>query len=151
MLELLACAMAGVGLGVVTGLVPGLHVNNLTPIMLVLAASSSLGLVTIIVAMSITNVFISYIPSTFLGAPEEGTELSVLPAHRLLLEGRGYHAVRLTLWGCLGGLMLSAIFLLPFLLVITPAYEAISPHMHWLLTSVVVVMVLLERSKKGII
>jgi putative membrane protein len=151
MLELLACTMAGVGLGVVTGLVPGLHVNNLTPIMLVIAASSSLGLVALIVAMSITNVFISYIPSTFLGAPEEGTELSVLPAHRLLLEGRGYHAVKLTIWGCLGGLILSSLVLLPFLLVITPAYETIGPHMHWLLISVVVAMILLERSKERIL
>jgi len=151
MLELIAYTMAGVGLGVVTGLIPGLHVNNLTPIMLVIAASSSLGLAALIVAMSITNVFISYIPSTFLGAPEEGTELSVLPAHRLLLEGRGYHAVRLTIWGCLGGLMLSALVLLPFLFVITPAYEIISPHMHWLLIFVVVVMILLERSKEKIL
>ena len=97
------------------------------------------------------TVFISYIPSTFLGAPEEGTELSVLPAHRLLMEGCGYQAVRLTTLGCLGGLLLSAAMLLPFLLVITPAYELISPHMHWLLISVTVAMVLLERSWKGIL
>lgn len=154
MLEVLAYALAGVGLGVVTGLIPGLHVNNLTPFMVTLAAGSSLislNLAAAIVAMSITNVFLSYIPSTFLGAPEEGTELSVLPGHRLLLEGRGYHAIRLTTIGCLGGLLLSAALLLPFLLVITPAYEFISPHMHWLLISVVVVMIALERSKVGIL
>lgn len=154
MFEVLAHTLAGVGLGVVTGLIPGLHVNNLTPAMVALAAGSSLvslNLAAAIVAMSITNVFISYIPSTFLGAPEEGTELSVLPGHRLLLEGRGYHAIRLTTIGCLGGLLLSAALLLPFLLVVTPAYEFISPHMHWLLIFVVVVMIALERSKVGIL
>ncbi len=154
MLDVLAYALAGVGLGVVTGLIPGLHVNNLTPFLVTLAAGSSLvslNLAALIVAMSIVNVFISYIPSTFLGAPEEGTELSVLPAHRLLLEGRGYQAVRLTTIGCLGGLLLSAALLLPFLFVITPAYEFIRPQMHWLLTFVVVVMIVLERSKAGII
>ncbi len=154
MLDVIAHTLAGVGLGVVTGLIPGLHVNNLTPFFVTLAACSSLvslNLAALIVAMSITNVFISYIPSTFLGAPEEGTELSVLPAHRLLLDGRGYHAIRLTTLGCLGGLLLSAAMLLPFLLVVTPAYEFIRPQMHWLLTFVVVLMIALERSKTGIL
>jgi putative membrane protein len=154
MLELLIFVLAGVGLGVVTGLIVGLHTNNLTPFFVMLAAGSSLtslNLAALIVAMSITNVFISYIPSTFLGAPEEGTELSVLPAHRMLMEGCGYQAVRLTALGCLGGLLLSAAMLLPFLLVATPAYEFIRPHMHWILLSVIVMMILLERSWKGIL
>ena len=152
--ELIAYTLAGVGLGVVTGLIPGLHVNNIAPFMVALAATSGLlplYLAALIVAMSITNVFISYIPSTFLGAPEEGTELSVLPAHRLLLEGRGYQAIRLTTLGCIGGLLLSAAMLLPFLLVITPAYDYIRPQMHWLLIFVIVVMIALERSRSGIL
>ena len=149
MLDLLAYTLAGIGLGMVTGLIPGLHVNNLTPFFVSLAAGASTNIAVLVVAMSITNVFISYIPSTFLGVPEEGTELSVLPAHRLLLEGRGYHAIRLTAIGCLGGLLLSTAILLPFLVVITPAYDLICPQMHWLLISVVVVMIALERSWKG--
>ncbi|MDI6884495.1 MAG: tripartite tricarboxylate transporter permease [Hadesarchaea archaeon] len=154
MLDVLAHTLAGVGLGVVTGLIPGLHVNNLTPFFVTLAAGSSLvslNLAALVVAMSITNVFISYIPSTFLGAPEEGTELSVLPAHRLLMEGHGYQAVRLTTLGCIGGLLLSAALLLPFLVVITPAYEFIRPQMHWLLISVIIAMIALERSRSGIL
>lgn len=150
---MLAHALAGVGLGVVTGLIPGLHVNNLTPFFVTLAVGSSfvsLNLVALVVAMAITHTFISYIPSTFLGAPDEGTALSVLPAHRLLMEGRGYHAIRLTALGSLGGLMLGAALLLPFLLVITPAYELIRPHMHWLLIFVIGAMIALERSKVGI-
>ena len=151
MLDVLAYTLAGVGLGVVTGLIPGLHVNNLAPLFVTLAGGASSNVAALIVAMSITNVFVSYIPSTFLGAPEEGTELSVLPAHRLLLEGRGYQAVRLTVIGCLGGLLLSAALLLPFLLVITPAYGLIRPQMHWLLIFVVILMISLERSWTRII
>jgi len=151
MLDVLAYALAGVVLGVVTGLIPGLHVNNLTPILVTLAAGASSGMVALIVAMSITNVFINYIPSTFLGAPDEGTELSVLPAHRLLLAGRGYQAIRLSAIGCLSGLMISAALILPFMAVITPAYDLIRSHMHWLLTIIAAVMILLERSWRGII
>jgi len=154
MLDVLAYAMLGIGLGVFTGLVPGIHVNNLTPMLAALALSSSLSpmcLAAAIVAMSLVNTFISYIPSTFLGAPEEGTELSVLPAHRLLLEGHGYEAVKLTAFGCLASLMLSAVLLWPLLLAITPAYELIQPQMHWLLIAVVAIMIALERSKAGIL
>lgn len=150
MLDLLAFALAGVGLGIFTGLIPGLHVNNLTPFLVALAAGTSFGMVALIVAMSITNVFISYIPATFLGAPEEGTELSVLPAHRLLLEGRGYQAIKLTAVGCLGGLIISSALAMPFILVITTAYELIRPQMHWVLAFIVVMMILLERSWKGV-
>lgn len=151
MLEVLAYALAGVALGVVTGLIPGLHVNNLTPFLVMLAAGASTGMAALIVAMSITNVFINYIPSTFLGAPEEGTELSVLPAHRLLLEGRGYQAIKLTAIGCLGGVIISAVLALPFMVAVTPAYELIRPQMHWLLVAIVIAMIALERSWKGVI
>jgi len=154
MLDVLAYTLLGIGLGVFTGLVPGIHVNNLTPMLVALALSSSIPpmcLAAVIVSMSLVNTFISYIPSTFLGAPEEGTELSVLPAHRLLLEGHGYEAVKLTTFGCLASLMLSAVLIWPLLLVITPAYGLIQPHMHWLLIAVVAIMIALERSKAGIL
>ncbi|MEM2192711.1 MAG: tripartite tricarboxylate transporter permease, partial [Candidatus Hadarchaeales archaeon] len=133
MLELLAFALAGIGLGLITGLIPGLHVNNLTPLLVMMAAGSgSMEVAVAIVTMSITNVFISYIPSTFLGVPDEGTALSVLPAHRLLLEGRGH------------------LLLFPFLLVVGPAYELLQPNMHWLLIGVIGVMLALEKSKNKI-
>ena len=45
--------------------------------------------------------------------------------------------------------MLSAVLALPFILLITPAYELIRPQMHWLLAIVVFAMVVLERSWKG--
>lgn len=153
MLEALAYTLLGVGLGIFTGLAPGIHVNNLTPVLVGMAAVSGLppmNLVATIVAMMVVNTFISYIPSTFLGAPEAGTELSVLPAHRLLLEGHGYEAVRLTAFGCLGALMLSAALALPFSIILAPAYDILQPQMHWLLLGVVVIMIALERSKVGI-
>ena len=116
MLEVLAYTLLGVGLGTFTGLIPGVHVNNLVPLLVGASAISGLlpmHLAAVIVAMMITHTLISYIPATFLGAPEPGTELSVLPAHRMLLEGRGYEVVRLTAFGCLGALMLSAALAIP--------------------------------------
>jgi len=154
MLEVLAYTLLGVGLGTFTGLIPGIHVNNLTPLLVGVAAVSGLppmNIVAAIVAMMMANTIISYIPATFLGAPEPGTELSVLPAHRLLLEGRGYEAIRLTAFGCLGALMLSAALALPLSLVFGPAYAFVQPQMHWLLFAVISAMIVLERSRSGIL
>ncbi len=153
MLETLAFVVLGVGLGTFTGLIPGIHSNNISPFLAALAVASSLSsmnLAAAVVAMAITNVFISYIPSTFLGAPEPGTELSVLPAHRLLLQGEGYEAIKLTALGCLGGLLLGAALLPPALFFIWPAYGILKPQMHWLLLAVVVVMIALEHSRARI-
>lgn len=151
MLETLAYVLAGVALGTVTGMIPGLHVNNLTPVLIAVAAGASTEVVALIVAMSITNVFISYIPSTFLAVPGEGTELSVLPAHRLLLEGRGYQAIKLLTSGCLGGLMLSTVLALSFMTIIGPIYDLIKPQIHWLLLAVSIVMISLEKTWKKIL
>jgi len=154
MLELLAFATLGVGMGVFTGLIPGVHVNNLTPMLVGLAAGSVLApmnAIALIVAMMLTHTFIDYIPSTFLGVPEEDTALTVLPAHRMVLEGKGYEAVRLTALGSLGALMLSAALVGPLLLVIGPAYESINPHMHWLLLGIIAAMIVLERKPKAML
>ena len=153
MLEFLGFAVLGTGMGVFTGLIPGVHVNNIAPMLVGLAASSVLSpmqAIALIVAMMLTHTFIDYIPSTFLGVPDEGTALSVLPAHRLVHQGRGYEVIRLTALGSLGALMLSAALVGPMLLVIGPAYESINPHMHWLLLAIIMVMFALERSWKSI-
>lgn len=153
MLDVLASVALGVGLGTFTGLIPGIHSNNICPLLVGLTAGAALQpvhAVAVIVAMMITHTFICYIPSTFLGVPELGTELSVLPAHRLVLQGRGYEAIRLTAFGCLGALLLSAALALPLSFVFTPAYGFISPYMHWLLLAVIAVMIALERTREGI-
>ena len=70
--------------------------------------------------MSITHTFLDFIPSIFLGAPEEDNFLSVLPGHKLLLDGRGQEAAVITLYGCLAGIIIAILitpifaFTLPF-------------------------------------
>ncbi|TEU13694.1 MAG: hypothetical protein E3I12_02760, partial [Hadesarchaea archaeon] len=54
MLEVLAYTLLGVGLGTFTGLIPGVHVNNLAPLLVGVAAVSGLppmNIVAVIVAM----------------------------------------------------------------------------------------------------
>jgi putative membrane protein len=136
--EILVAIALGVLAGTFTGLVPGIHVN-LVAVMLLSVSARLLGIANIesiscfIIAMSITHSFVSTIPSIFLGAPEPSSALSVLPGHRLLLEGKGLEAVKLTIIGSLFGLIISFIFYNFFELIIKIIYPVASQHIPELL------------------
>jgi putative membrane protein len=160
-------AVLGTGLGVLTGLIPGLHVNNIAIIMLSLAPTLLLGLMflqdygipelfipillcCIIVAMSVAHTFLDFIPSTFLGVPEGETALSVLPAHSMVLEGRGYEAVMLSAIGSLGGIIIAFIFLIPFRYIIgepVNGYLYLKEFMVFILLGICILILITEQNK----
>ncbi|MEK6854606.1 MAG: tripartite tricarboxylate transporter permease [Nanoarchaeota archaeon] len=119
-LALIAALLLGVLSGTITGLFPGIHINLVSAGLLAYIGYFSfvapLVLAVFVAAMAITHTFIDFIPSVFLGAPEEDSFLSVLPGHQLLLEGRGHEAVVLTLYGSLIALPLILIFGFVFVL-----------------------------------
>ena len=87
MIYVLTLTLVGCLLGTITGLTPGLHVNTVCLIGLSLYPLLGLSVVdfgVIMISMAVTQTFIDFIPAIFIGVPEEGTALSVLPAHRLL-------------------------------------------------------------------
>ena len=102
MIEILLALLLGILIGTITGLTPGIHVNTvlaiaLTP--LVSITSNPISIIVIIVAMSVTHSMLDHIPSILLGAPSLDSVLSVLPGHELLMKGRGYEAIMLTVVG----------------------------------------------------
>ncbi|MEM7820141.1 MAG: tripartite tricarboxylate transporter permease [Candidatus Aenigmatarchaeota archaeon] len=139
--------MLGALLGVIAGLLPGIHPNNTIPLILAFASFfEPLNAAIILVTAGVINSFIAFIPSIFLGAPDEDEVLSVLPGHRMLLEGRGLEAVQLTAFGGLGAIALG-ILLLPLLtVVIPPIYSYIRPNTHWLLAGAVIYLLFCESN-----
>src|SRR3990167_6820790 len=104
LLEIILFLILGIFIGTFTGLTPGVHINLIGAILVSLSASVFFGInplyfVVFIVAMSITHVFVDFIPSIFLGCPDDETALSVLPGHEMLKTGRGYEAVMLSSLG----------------------------------------------------
>ncbi len=148
MLFILLALLLGVVFGVIAGLLPGLHPNNVIPLIIGLSPIfGSLPTAIILVSSGVINSFISFIPSILLGAPEESTSLGVLPGHKLLLEGRGFEAIKLCATGSLGGVLFSISTLPLFVLIIPTVYEIIRPHIHWLLISVIGYLILEENWK----
>lgn len=83
-----------------------------------------------------------------MGAPEDSTALGVLPGHKLLLEGRGFEAIKLTVIGSLGG-MIFGLATLPVLFFIMPLlYGYVKPFTPWLLIAVVSYMIISENGWK---
>lgn len=139
MLQILLAAFLGIIAGTFTGLTPGIHINLVAALLFILSATllaftSPIVLACFIVSMATAHNFIDFIPSIFLGAPEESTALSVLPGHKLLLEGRGYEAIKLTTIGCYIGIILLFILIPLFLLILPDIYETLS----WLVPFVLI-------------
>ena len=123
----IAVFLLGILAGVITGLFPGIHINLVAAGLL-----ASVGyfsgvavelLVIFVVAMAITHTFIDFIPSIFLGAPEEDSFLAVLPGHQMLKEGRGYEAIVMTLYGGVVALPIILIFSAFFVLFLADVYD----------------------------
>jgi putative membrane protein len=148
-LEILVFAGAGISLGVLTGLLPGLHPNTVFVLVLSLAALLSgfpaLYTIVFIVALSVSNVFLDFIPSILFGAPDPDSCLSVLPGHQMLMDGRGYEAVFLSAMGGLGAVLLTLLTLPALLFSIPFIYSQIYPFIHVLLILVVGWMAWTER------
>jgi putative membrane protein len=153
-LEILGFMLGGIALGVLTGLLPGLHPNTVFVLVLSLATLFTgfpvIYTLVFIISLSVSNVFLDFIPSILFGAPDPDTCLSVLPGHQMLMDGRGYEAVFLSAMGGLAAILLT-IATLPFLLMAIPGiYSHIHPFIHVLLIAVVGWMVWTERGTKKI-
>ena len=125
-------AVFGIGCGVVSGLVPGIHANTVAGVLLSLQAFllvwfDSVVLASVMFSTLVTHTFIDNVPSTFLGIPDADTSLAVLPAHSLCLEGRGEEAVRISALGSAAGVALSLPLALAFVLVL----PALQPGIDW--------------------
>ncbi|MEM2954708.1 MAG: tripartite tricarboxylate transporter permease [Candidatus Nanoarchaeia archaeon] len=150
--QIFLAIIIGIMAGTITGLVPGIHINLIALLLFICSAFflqfvSPIVLAIFIIAMSTTHTFLDFIPSVFLGAPDEDTALSVLPGHRMLLEGKGYAAIKLTTIGAFFGLLI-ALALTPFFLVSAPFfYPILVKIMPFILIGIVIFFIATEEKK----
>lgn len=151
MLNIIIFCLFGLVIGIFAGLCPGMHPNTLFFIVLTLCQIfqiDSYSLIAFILSVSITDLFVNYIPNIFLSVPDSELVLNILPGHRLVLEGKGYDALFISLLGAFGTLILS-LALLPVLIKILPAiHNTIYPFIHWFLLLTIIWMCLIEEDTK---
>jgi len=154
LIELILALVVGVTIGIFTGLMPGIHINLIGSMLIGVIPTSpfflsinSLYFVVFIVAMAITHTFIDFIPSIFLGCPDTDTELSILPGHKLLKEGKGYEAVMLTAYGGLGAIFLFLIMFFPLIIIVERIYDFLRIIIPYLLIIVLILLIFSEKNK----
>jgi len=150
---LLLALILGILAGTFTGLIPGIHINLVAIILLTTSATllnltSPLTLIIFITAMAITHTFIDYIPSIFLGAPDEDSFLSVLPGHQLLLKGHAYAGIILTIYGSATALLIILLFTPIFIYLLPIIYLYVLRIMPIILILVSGYLIYQEKPKK---
>jgi putative membrane protein len=145
--------MIGFLLGIISGVVPGIHTNTFAFILaafapvLVDVGFSSIDIAVIIVSNALTHTFFNIIPSVFLGAPDADTSLAVLPGHRMLLDGYGSEAVRLSALGSAGSVLVSLILIIPMALFFSNIYQLLDRYIGWILLIIVIIMIYTEQGE----
>lgn len=153
MFDVFLAILLGILFGTITGLIPGIHVNLISIILIglsgfLLGFTSPEVLAVFIISMAITHTFLDAIAAIYLGAPDPDVALSVLPGHRLLLKGRGYEAVKLTTIGSLSALVLAILLTYPLVLILDKIFPFLQKYIaHFL---ILIVFLLIFREKKRI-
>ncbi|OPY50921.1 MAG: Tripartite tricarboxylate transporter TctA family protein [Methanosaeta sp. PtaU1.Bin060] len=150
-LVLAFCIALGFFLGVLSGLVPGLHLNNFAAMLLALSPQllaqgiTPFQMASIILAASISQTFFDAIPAIFLGAPESEAALTVLPGQRLMLEGRGIEAVRLSALGSAGSIVVAMLLVYPLSWAFSSYYDHLMKYAGVVLLLIALLMIKSER------
>ncbi len=149
MLEILIFLVLGIIFGIILGVIPGLHPNNIIialPILLSIQIPI-MPMLAFLVAMAVANNLSSFIPSILLGAPDAGSELAVLPGHKMLLDGHGYDAIKLAVIGSIGAVIL-VIVLVPILIISIPAfYSLIKSYIYIFLIAMSMLIIISQKQK----
>ncbi len=145
MFDVVPFLLLGSVVGIATGLIPGFHPNLIATLAASYAFFTPVKSSVFLVSAGVTNTFVNFIPAVYLGAPSASTALSVLPGHKMLMEGRGYEAIRLTVVGGLISVAIVVAIFPVFVLGIDPVYSFLSSYMPLVLLSVVAYMVWKDR------
>ncbi|RLF87607.1 hypothetical protein DRN34_01380 [Thermococci archaeon] len=109
--------MLGILFGTLTGITPALHVNTLASIVeSFLISPGGFSYVLLLYSMGLTHTFLDAFPSTFFGIPDEETAVSVLPAHKLALQGQGLEVINISLKASLLAVVFSIPLAFPYVI-----------------------------------
>ena len=149
---ILVFALFGFFAGIITGLIPGLHVNNFAFIALALFINSepefSLLISIFIISMSLTSSFIEFIPNLLLFLPDSDNFLSILPGQKMFLQGKAFQAVYLTAFAGLVSGVISIIIFYPLLFFFDSLWFLVKDFIWVLLVIVLILMVFEKKSFK---
>lgn len=143
------CFIAGgVALGGISGLVPGLHANNMALLLAGIAPSipgPPLYVGMAMLAAGVVHTFLEIVPALALGVPDPAMAAAALPGHRLVLEGRGREALRLSALGSAAAVAFAAPLAIPITRAMVRLWPLLRANLAVVLGSVAAALFLTER------
>jgi putative membrane protein len=148
----LALVVGGIALGTASGLTPGLHANNFALLMAAFAPSLPgppryVGAA--MLAAGVTHTFLDVVPALALGVPDPAMAATALPGHRLVLQGRGREALRLSALGSALAVAFAVPLAVPVTAAMERAYPTIRAHLPLVLGTVALALVASERTTRA--
>lgn len=144
----LAFVAAGIAFGTASGLVPGIHANNVALLLAGFAPSipgPPLYVGMAMLAAGVAHTFLEVVPALALGVPEPAMAVAALPGHRLVLEGRGREALRLSALGSGFAVLLAVPLAIPMTRLMVTLWPTIRANLAVVLAAVAVLLVVTER------
>lgn len=152
--EILVFVLGGVLLGTVSGLIPGIHANNMA-FLLAGAATTIPGPPHLVgaamLAAGVVHTFLDIVPALALGVPDPAMAASALPGHHLVLEGRGVEALWLSAIGSGLAVVFAAVLAVPVTRVMVAIYPIISAHLSIVLAGAAMGLIITESRVLGTI
>lgn len=145
----LAFILAGIALGTISGLIPGLHANNFALLLAGFAPlipAPPLYVGAAMLAAGVTHTFLDVVPALALGVPDPVMAPTALPGHRLVLQGRGREALRLSAIGSAMAVAFAVPLAIPITLGMKSAYPTIAANLSIVLATVSILIVVTERT-----
>ena len=145
----LGFVLAGITLGTASGLVPGLHANNFALLLAGFAPAipaPPLYTGAAMLAAGVTHTFLDIVPALALGVPDPALAPTALPGHRLVLQGRGHEALRLSAMGSVLAVGLAVPLAVPVTLAMERVYPVVAANLSLVLGTVSVLLVVTERT-----
>ena len=148
----LAFTLAGVALGTLSGLVPGLHANTMALVLAGVAPSlpgPPRYVVCAMLAAGVVHTFLDVVPTLALGVPDPAMAVGALPGHRLVIQGRGHETLRLSALGSGLAIVFAVPLAVPVTRAMVSAYPVIDQHLGVLLLATAALLVVTESSNQA--
>jgi putative membrane protein len=149
-LSLIFIISLGIFFGIISGLIPGIHINMISTFLvsnfLFLSKFFNLEeIIIFIISMSVVHTFFDFIPSILIGVPDSDTALSILPGQVLVLQGEAYKAIFLSALGSLLGSIISFFAAIIFYFTLELLYNSFKAYIPYILILSLFSLILMEK------
>ncbi len=148
----LAFIAGGILLGTISGLTPGLHANNFALVLAGFAPAipaAPLQVGAAMLAAGVVHTFLDIVPALAFGVPDPAMAPTALPGHRLVLQGRGREALRLSALGSALAVAFAIPLAIPITLGMQRAYPTIAANLTLVLGTVCLLLVVTETTNQA--